>query len=152
VIIAGTGHRPEKMPAEGTVRLQTYHSIKTLPGSVFISGMAAGFDLWAADVIQSDLEGWDVWCAVPFKGHKPRAKDEKLYNRVLSRASQVVYVDESTKYPGPWVYQKRNEWMVDHADRVLAYWDGTEGGTCNCVKYAKEKKVPVRNIVNAPPF
>lgn len=114
--------------------------------------MAAGFDLWAADIILEEFESWDVWCAIPFKGHKPRKADEELYQRVLDRSSQVVYVSDAETYPGPWVYQKRNEWMVDHADRVVAYWDGTAGGTANCVKYAKKKGVPVRNIINTPPF
>jgi len=34
--------------------------------------------------------------------------------------------------------QKRNEYMVDNADIVIAVWDGTKGGTCNCVRYAKK--------------
>jgi uncharacterized phage-like protein YoqJ len=150
VIIAGTGHRPEKMPGEDVVRLQTLHSIKTLEGATFISGMAAGFDLWAADVC---LElGWDIWCARPWAGHKPRVADAELYWKILKAAKKVVNIYETENYPGAWVYQKRNEWMVDNADRVLAYWDGTAGGTANCVAYAKEQEVPVRNIVNAPPF
>ena len=34
--------------------------------------------------------------------------------------------------------QKRNEYMVDLADRVIAVWDGSKGGTANCVKYAEK--------------
>jgi len=39
--------------------------------------------------------------------------------------------------------QKRNEWMVDHSDYVIAVWDGSKGGTGNCVKYAikQEKEI-----------
>jgi len=33
--------------------------------------------------------------------------------------------------------QRRNEWMVDHSDKVLAVWDGSNGGTGNCVAYAR---------------
>ena len=33
--------------------------------------------------------------------------------------------------------QKRNEWMVDHCDILIAVWDGTSGGTANCVNYAQ---------------
>ena len=35
--------------------------------------------------------------------------------------------------------QTRNEWMVDKADVVIACFDGTNGGTANCVNYAREK-------------
>lgn len=34
--------------------------------------------------------------------------------------------------------QKRNEYMVDLADRVIAVWDGSKGGTATCVKYAEK--------------
>ena len=34
--------------------------------------------------------------------------------------------------------QKRNEYMVDKADIVIAVWDGSSGGTGNCVKYAQK--------------
>lgn len=28
--------------------------------------------------------------------------------------------------------------MVDNSDFVIAVWDGTKGGTANCVRYAKK--------------
>lgn len=33
--------------------------------------------------------------------------------------------------------QKRNEYMVDLADIVIAVWDGSASGTGNCVRYAE---------------
>lgn len=33
--------------------------------------------------------------------------------------------------------QVRNMWMVEYSDAVLALWDGTTGGTGNCVEYAR---------------
>ena len=33
--------------------------------------------------------------------------------------------------------------MVDLADHAIAVWDRTPGGTANCVKYIRNKKVPV---------
>jgi hypothetical protein len=29
---------------------------------------------------------------------------------------------------------------------VLAYWDGSSGGTANCIKYAEKKKKPIINL------
>lgn len=31
--------------------------------------------------------------------------------------------------------------MVDNSDIVCAVWDGTPGGTANCIKYCKSKRV-----------
>lgn len=36
--------------------------------------------------------------------------------------------------------QKRNEWMVDNCDILIAVWDKSPGGTKNCVDYAESKK------------
>ena len=37
----------------------------------------------------------------------------------------------------------RNEWMVDHSGRVIAYYNGTPGGTRNTIEYAKRKNIEV---------
>jgi len=39
-----------------------------------------------------------------------------------------------------WCMQKkRNECMVDNSNYAIAVWDKSNGGTGNCVKYAKDK-------------
>ena len=37
---------------------------------------------------------------------------------------------------------KRNEQIVDYADRVLAFWDGKSRGTLSVIKYAEKKGKP----------
>lgn len=44
-------------------------------------------------------------------------------------------------------FQRRNEWMVDHAARVIAVYNGESGGTRNTVAYAKRNGVPVVNVL-----
>lgn len=39
----------------------------------------------------------------------------------------------------PYLMQVRNEYMVNLTEKVIAVWDGTSGGTANCVEYAKKK-------------
>ena len=36
-------------------------------------------------------------------------------------------------------YQKRNEWMIDHASMVIAGYTGAAGGTRNTIEYAKKQ-------------
>lgn len=115
------------------------------PIEAVICGMANGVDLWAGNVAL-DM-GLPVIAAKPWRGHGPRKSDVALYERIIKEAVEVVYVDSSMEYRGPWVYQKRNEWMVDNATHVLAYYNGKgRGGTYNCIAYAEKVKKPVRNV------
>lgn len=143
-VIAITGHRPESCGPEGIVRKRLRQAIDDSGATTVIVGMAAGVDLWAGDeALQLGLE---IWCARPWTTHSPRWNDRSLYDRLIDHAGKVVIVTEADTYPGPWCYQKRNEWMVDHADEVIAYWNGAKkGGTFNCITYANKVKVPVSN-------
>ena len=44
--------------------------------------------------------------------------------------------------------QERNIFMVDRADEILAVWNGTSGGTKNCIDYAKKQNKIITNIYN----
>lgn len=132
--IAITGHRPEQLDEEWT-KNAIKEALFALKPEVIYVGMAAGVDLWAA-VIAYHLE--IPWiCAKPWKTHSPRSGDEYMYEWVLRHAQEVVNVAENESYPGPWVYHKRNEYMVNNSDEVLAIWNGSsKGGTAACVRYA----------------
>ena len=111
--------------------------VKLAPEKTF-SGMALGIDQDFVSVC-IDLKIPFV-AAVPFLEQASQWPEEsqRIYYALLDEAVQVVYVSE----PGyaVWKMQKRNEWMVDQVGEdgvVLAIWDGSSGGTGNCVKYAK---------------
>ena len=145
MIVAFTGHRPEDSEPEATVRDKVRRTLEQRRPEVVISGMAAGFDLWAAD--EALGLGIEVVAARPWSTHAPRRNDVELYAKVINHAVTVVSVTETSTYPGPWVYHKRNEWMVDNADEVLAYWSGKKsGGTFACVNYANKKMKKVTNV------
>ena len=42
-----------------------------------------------------------------------------------------------------WRMQDRNVYMINGCNRVLVVWDGTKGGTGNCVNYAKKVGVDI---------
>lgn len=149
MIISLTGHRSEDCISEEHVRERVRRTLQELqdgPGlPTIITGMANGFDLIGGT--EALRMGCEIWAAKPWAGHGPRKSDVELYAEVIEGASRVVNVDESQEYRGPWVYHKRNEWMVDNAERVLAYWSGKErGGTYACIKYARKVGKPIRNI------
>jgi nucleoside 2-deoxyribosyltransferase len=63
---------------------------------------------------------------------------------MIELAHEVILVSDGT-YPelGAKCMQDRNIWMVDHCDALIAVWDGTSGGTANCVGYAKRVGKPI---------
>lgn len=149
MIIAGTGHRPEKLGGYGQdiahrlVKIAGEYLDELKPDTV-ISGMALGWDQALAAAAMA--RGFEWWAYVPFRGQEKMWPDgaKKLYHEMLSRANAVHYVC-SPGYAG-WKMQARNEAMVDHATHVLALWNGDgSGGTWNCVRYAQMTNKPIIN-------
>lgn len=143
MIVAFTGHRPSKLGCgygPSTMQTMVRVAIRTLlvekRATAVISGMALGVDQWAAEVCVE--LGIPFTAAVPFDGQELRWPEEsqRHYCELISKSWNVHVV-----CPGPyavWKMQKRNEWMVDHCEVLFAIWDGSPGGTANCVRYAEE--------------
>ena len=150
-----TGHRPERlgMP-ESEVILGLKKEIRTAIADgfqTFISGMARGVDLWAAEIVLSFRdEGAAIRliCASPYRGFENRWSREwqERYRQVWERADLVRFICPAYS---PDCFQRRNEWMVDHSARVIAIYNGEGGGTRNTVAYAKQNGVPVVNVLNS---
>ena len=51
--------------------------------------------------------------------------------------------------PRKFAILKRNEWMVEEADLVIAYVKYSWGGAAKTLEYAKRKKVPIFNIAQS---
>ena len=51
--------------------------------------------------------------------------------------------------PRKFAILKRNEWMVDSAELVIAYVKYSWGGAAKTLEYAKRKKVPIINIAQS---
>ena len=48
---------------------------------------------------------------------------------------------------------KRNQEIVDYADKVIAFWDGASRGTLSVIKYAKKVGKECYTVIcNMPPF
>lgn len=148
MIIAGTGHRPDKL---GGYDYETFDRVTTLardwlrevqPSQV-ISGMALGWDQALAQA-SADLDIPFI-AAVPFKGFASRWPKSSQYQMtaLLCAAAEIHVVSEIACVAA---LHERNEWMVDRADKMVALWDGSFGGTFNCLRYAEKVKRPVENL------
>ena len=63
---------------------------------------------------------------------------------MLEACADVVVIREEYQ---PSVYSHRNRYMVEHADRVIAVYDGREkGGTVKTIRYAHQFRKELREI------
>ena len=155
MIVAGTGHRLSELVGifERGGREALHHNltalaeaylVSTQPSEV-ISGMAVGWDMALAEAAEN--LAIPLLAAIPCLGQDVLWDDDQRerWRSLCSRAKEVVYVSERS-YDSTCM-KRRNEWMVNRADRVVALWDGRRrGGTWSCVAYANKKKVPVDNL------
>ena len=151
MILAATGHRPDKLGGYGNkardALFQTaIRSLEHLAPSYVISGMALGWDTaiaHAAIALNIPFEA-----AVPFIGQDSRwpSSSREIYAQLLEQADKYTVVS-SGEYAA-WKMQARNEYMVDSADQIIACWNGTTGGTDNCLKYARSKSKKIHNAYN----
>jgi uncharacterized phage-like protein YoqJ len=124
-------------PTKRWIYWRLEEELMALKPSLAISGMAQGVDLWAAHICTNI--GIPFVAAIPFEGQEKMwpVSAQFAWKATLQLASEIVVV-----CPGgysPQKMQRRNEYMVDRADVLLAVWDGTSGGTGNCVRYAEKK-------------
>ena len=144
-----TGHRPEKLntsekEVKAALRKQIDQAVHD-GFKVFITGMARGVDLWAAEIVL-DLRKRNkeirLICAIPHDGFEARWSPswQELYRYVLAEADLTRVISKGY-HTG--VYQVRNEWMVNHSARVIAVFNGQPSGTKNTIDYAYRQGVPV---------
>ena len=147
-----TGHRPEKLAgSERATKAALKREIELAIQAgynVFLTGMARGTDLWAAEIIlnlrrkNNDLK---LICAIPYDGFERRWSEywRQLYHYVRNEADLVRVIGHGYSAG---IFQIRNEWMVNHSSRVIAVYNGSLGGTKNTVDYAMQQGIPVRII------
>lgn len=148
MILAVTGHRPDKCggytdAAERRLVAFARTQLKLHPAEKIVTGMAQGWDLAIAEACTE--------LSIPFVAAVPIECQEKVwpqkaqerYRRLLAKAAEVHVVWRGTYIPQ--VMQIRNEWMCDHANKLLALHNNSRGGTANCVDYARSIGIPIVN-------
>ncbi|MBI2061032.1 MAG: DUF1273 family protein [Nitrospirae bacterium] len=151
IILAVTGHRPDKIggydethPTRRAVRTGIRKVLEGISPTVALSGMALGVDQDFAEECIS--LGIPFVAVVPFRGQENvwRGYARERWRNLLRQAVAVVNVSPPP-YAG-WKLQRRNEWMVDRCDALLAVYDGSPGGTRNCVEYAEKRRFSAERL------
>ena len=82
---------------------------------------------------------------LPCKGQDARwpSESRERYQSILEQCDKGTLLQDGYT---PDCFDKRNRYMIDHSDLVIAVWDGSPSGTGNTVVYAKSKRKSVREI------
>ncbi|MDO4452737.1 MAG: SLOG family protein [Lachnospiraceae bacterium] len=155
--ICVTGHRPNKMYGYD-LSDGRYQTLKEKFKEILIregcregiTGMALGVDtVFALAVLELKEEGYPIklHCAIPCRNQSKswQKESKKLYEEILEKAD-IVHLVSDEEYK-PYLMQKRNTYMVDLSNKVIAVWDGSSSGTGNCVAYAQKKGKEVIRII-----
>lgn len=150
---AFTGHRPMRFSFgydeedERCVQLKKVlaEQVETLIRcgvSTFYSGMGLGVDTWGAGIVLGKKKQYTnvrLIAVLPCETQANRWSPEQRerYFNTLAECDDVITLN--THYTPDCMFQ-RNRYLVDHADYLLAVYDGREkGGTAYTVRYAQQK-------------
>lgn len=152
ITCAFTGHRPKSFPWKdnetdpGCILLKEtlaaqISALEERGVTEFLSGMAQGVDLWAAEIVL-DLKKKNpvlhLYCILPCEGQEeawPMSEQER-YRSILQRADEIIYVNREYTTDCMLV---RNRYLVEHSSVLLAVYNGTyRSGTGMTVRYAQK--------------
>lgn len=157
---AFTGHRPQSLPfgfneaderciaLKQKLRDEIIRQIEENGVTHFITGMAIGVDMFAAEIVlglKSAYNGITLECAFPCETQAEKWS-EALRDRYFDIASKCDKETLLQQLYTPDCMHKRNRYMVDQADYIIAVWNGKPSGTGKTVQYAQQQGKPVRVI------
>lgn len=148
MIIAVTGHRPNKLGGFGDDQFLLLQSfaigiLSEIKPDKVITGMALGWDQAIAAACAAERIPFIAACPCDNQDSKWPPASRAIWNELMRKASERVIVS-----PGAYTnqcMQVRNEWMVDRCDKLISLWNGTLGGTANCITYAQSKGKDIEN-------
>lgn len=165
--VAFTGHRTYGGQAAAALRA-TVGELYVRGFRTFLCGMAMGFDLAAAEAVlacrdsetgsafspaaapdphfpHTPMPGLRLVAVIPFRGQESRfpAVDRERFRRVLAAADHSVTLSPSY-HAG--CYAVRNNYLVEHAALLVAWYDGSPGGTHYTVRRALGRGLEFINL------
>lgn len=152
-----TGHRPEKLTRhECQVIRDLEAAIKKAIAdgyNVFISGMAPGVDIWAAEIVlQLRDEGADIKliCAIPFEGFEKRWPEwEGRYNAIMEKADLVRFISADDPAEGS---DPAAEPTEEAAKTLVVYFSATGNTKAVAEEIVRLTGADLHEIVPADPY
>ena len=110
----------------------------------FYVGNHGGYDCMVRSVLKELKDKYSHICYSVVLAHMPREKYEFEYRDF----SDMMYPEGLETVPKRFAISKRNEWMVNNSDIVVAYVIGSIGGAAQFVDYARRKKKEIINLAD----
>lgn len=154
VSVCFSGHRiiPFRQQKELKQRLKaTITEAYTKGYRHFYCGMAMGFDLLAAEAalsLQAGLPDLKIIAVIPYRKQSERWNEtlQSKYNAILRTVDDVIMLSEHY-YKGCLLH--RNDYMVNHCSRLIAWYDGKpKGGTYYTCRKAHANGIEIINLFN----
>ena len=118
----------------------------------FYVGGAMGVDMWCGEILlslkeQREFSDLELAIALPFEGYNTGWSEENLRRMtgLIDRSTVTVTVGVREQPPAM-SYRRRNKYMVNHADILLAVYDNARSvrsGTGMTVNYARKCNIPI---------
>ena len=156
-----TGHRPEKLPEGGADHARITKVLKSLiykevidsineGYDCFITGLARGIDLWAGEIVMSEIAAGrniKLVAAAPYRSHGANfmGYDRWLLGNIMLKADHIEYVSENYH---KFCMKHRNEFMVNNSSRLIAVVSDWKSGTGQTIRMAQKQGLDTR-IINA---
>lgn len=154
-----TGPRPPRLPMNGNEYSAEIAGLKAAIRTAvidayeegfrfFMSGMAEGFDLFAAETvielkkIFSEIALVAVFPSADFS-KKHSASVRKRIEKILENSDSAISLCESYV---PGCEHLRNKYMVDNSTRIIGYYNGLSSGTAHCWNYAVKNNLELVNL------
>lgn len=148
-----TGHRPQSLPfrfdeqdsrclrLKQVLRKEIERQIIEEGVTHFISGMAIGVDMYAAEIVLDLKKKYPqitLEAAIPCETQavKWTVPLRERYYDIAARCDKETMLQ---RHYTPDCMHKRNRYMVDAADTVIAVWNGSPSGTGKTVQYAADQ-------------
>ncbi|WP_317854461.1 SLOG family protein [Chakrabartyella piscis] len=147
-----TGHR--KLPMDMELEILQKQLANEIEVSIndgyirFLFGGAIGWDMLCGFVVASLKEKYkeiQLVAVVPFREQEEKwSKEEQTkYRELLHLCDEVIILQEEYTKD---CFKNRNQYMVDHSSKVIAYYNGgVRSGTGQTIRMAEKQKL---NIVN----
>lgn len=149
--VAFTGHRPEALPYGKNEQCEEYQRIKAMMLAeikhwaaqgydTFYEGVARGMDIIFGEQVllaKQDHPSIKLVGVIPFEEQAARWTEawRKRYFDLMRNSDEEVLI---SSYYTKDCFHRRNRYMVDHADVLIAVYDGKpSGGTAYTVDYAR---------------
>ncbi|ARW58828.1 GTP-binding domain [Erwinia phage vB_EamM_Y3] len=154
-----TGHRPQYLGGYGSEAKKRLYKFAHRP----LLKLDKEVELWVGCALGWDMavataaieQGHKVISCIPFLGFNARWPLDSVWELdvLLNRSHEVRIVTSKEDWvhmdgQAGFALNKRNHYMVDNTDRLLALCCGAPSGTQNCIDYALKNSKPVTYLWN----